>query len=307
MLVGRSVEDHLRAEGPEGIIEARDHPHVTDHGNKIQFRIALLQLQTDVVHRRLGVVEQDQLLHSESHQLAAQFRTDRAGSSRHHDRLAAEIRDDLVHRDLDLLTAKQVLDLDLADRLLHQLAGDHLVDGRGDQHLETVLRAMADQPLLLVLRLIVRREEHGVDVVAILKVFDVVVRLEIVDRIVGENMILEPLAIGQEAHDPVVGRVLEPSDQRHRLVSRAVDQHPFAVLAPDRLVLDQIIEHDHHQPHRQQQEEREQDVDHESQRRGRKPGLRIVRQHPEHIDEQQRILQRHGGDQFPHLAQRRGG
>lgn len=144
VLVGCRVEDHLRTVGAEGEVQTRDHANVADYGDELQIGEAILQLEADVVHRRLGVVEQHEFLDSERRQLAAQLRTDGPRRARNQDRLAAEVDDDLVHRDLDLFTSQQVLDPDLADCLTLHLAVDHLVDRGSDQHLEVAVRTIMD-------------------------------------------------------------------------------------------------------------------------------------------------------------------
>jgi len=98
------------------------------------------------VHRRLGIVEQDQLPDAERRQLAAQLRSDRTGSTRHQHGFVAEIVHDLAQRNLYLLASQQVFDLDVADTaLMRQFPVDDLVDRRGDQHLDTVRHAIFDQ------------------------------------------------------------------------------------------------------------------------------------------------------------------
>lgn len=144
VFVGCCVEDHLRTIGAEDEIQTRNHAYVADYGNELQIGVAILQLEADVVHRRLGVVEQHEFLDSERRQLAAQLRTDGPRRARNQDRLAAEVGDDLVHRDLDLFTSQQVLDPDLADCLTLHLAVDHLVDRGSDQHLEVAVRTIMD-------------------------------------------------------------------------------------------------------------------------------------------------------------------
>lgn len=199
VLVGCRMEDHLRTVGAEGVVQTRDHTHVADYGDELQIGEAVLQFETDVVHRCLGVVEEHELLDAERCQLPAQLRTDRTGGTRHHDRLAAEVGDDLVHRDLDLLTPQQILDLDLADGLPLYLAVDHLVDRGGDQHLQPAIRAEVDQPLLLLAGLTGVGKENGIDILVALQVSDILLRLEVVDRQVGQHVVFQRFAVGQEA------------------------------------------------------------------------------------------------------------
>ena len=263
VLVGGRVEDHLRTVGAEGVVQTRDHAHVADYGDELQIGEAVLQFETDVVHRGFGVVEEDELLDAERGQLPAQLRTDRTGGTRHHDRLAAEVGDDFVHRDLDLFAPQQVLDLDLADGLPLYLAVDHLVDRGGDQHLQPAIRAEADQPFLLLAGLTGVGEEDGVDVLALLQVLDILLRLEVVDRQVGQHVVLQRLAVGQEADHLVLLRVLQLGDERCPLVTGSVDEDPAAVEALLTAVLEQVVEDDHHDTHDDQGRKGQQHIEHQ--------------------------------------------
>ena len=257
------MEDHLRTVGAEGVVQTRDHAHIADYGDELQIGEAVLQFETDVVHRRFGVVEEDELLDAERGQLPAQLRTDRTGGTRHHDCLATEVGDDLVHRDLDLLAPQQVLDLDLADGLPLHLAVYHLVDRGGDQHLQPAIRAEVDQPLLLLAGLTGVGEEDGVDVLALLQVLDILLRLEVVDRQVGQHVVLQRLAVGQEADHLILLRVLQLGDERCPLVTGSVDEDPAAVEALLTAVLEQVVEDDHYDTHHDQGREGQQHVEHQ--------------------------------------------
>ena len=71
VLVGGGVEDDLRMVGAEGEVQTRNHAHVADYGDELQIGEAILQLEADVVHRGLGVVEQHELLDPERGKLPA--------------------------------------------------------------------------------------------------------------------------------------------------------------------------------------------------------------------------------------------
>ena len=146
VLVGRGMEYHLGPIGTEDEIQPFRNPHVADHGDEFQIGKTILHFEAYLVHRRLGVVEQDQLPDAERRQLAAQLRSDRTGSTRHQHGFVAEIVHNLAQRNLYLLASQQVFDLDVADTaLMRQFPVDDLVDRRGDQHLDAVRHAIFDQ------------------------------------------------------------------------------------------------------------------------------------------------------------------
>ena len=126
------MEDHLRPVGPESEIQARGHTDIADHRNEIQPRELLFQFEAEVVHRRFGIVEQDQAADPEAGELPAEFGADGAGAAGHQHHLALEIGLDGFQVDLDLLPAEQVLDLDLADMQLFRRIAGHLVHGGSD-------------------------------------------------------------------------------------------------------------------------------------------------------------------------------
>ena len=119
---------------------------------------------------------------AERSQLPAKLRADRTCGACNQDRLVFEIGDDLIHRDADLGTTQQVLDLDLSDRLLHDLAVDNLVDRRRDQDLNALFRTIPDQAFLFRLGVVVRGEKNAVDVVTVPEVFDAAFVFEVVNR-----------------------------------------------------------------------------------------------------------------------------
>ena len=115
------------------------------------------------MHRCLGIVVQEKLLHSETGQLAAQFAAYGSGRSGHKDGLSFAFVPDLVNIEADLLASQQVLDLDGPDLVLHYASSDHFVDGRREQYLHSVLGAEAYERILLKLGVGLRGEEYAVE------------------------------------------------------------------------------------------------------------------------------------------------
>ena len=57
MLIGGSVEHHLRLEVAECEIDARQLAHIADYGYKIEVGEASFEFEANLVHRSLGIVE----------------------------------------------------------------------------------------------------------------------------------------------------------------------------------------------------------------------------------------------------------
>ena len=73
MLVGRSMEDHLRSPFAEHIIKTRGKTDITDDRRELKFREIFLELEAEVVHRGLRIVEKHELPDSEACKLTAEF------------------------------------------------------------------------------------------------------------------------------------------------------------------------------------------------------------------------------------------
>ena len=67
-------------------------------------------------------------------------------------------------------------------------------------------------------------EENGVNILAVVQVLDILFGLEVVDREIGQHMILQCFAVGQETDDLILLRILELGHQRNALVAGSVDQ-----------------------------------------------------------------------------------
>ena len=65
------MEDHLRVELPEHVVQPGRYANVAYNRREAKLRITLLKLKAEVVHRCLGVVVQHELPHAERRQLAA--------------------------------------------------------------------------------------------------------------------------------------------------------------------------------------------------------------------------------------------
>ena len=86
------------------------------------------ELALHLVERRLGLVDEDEPLGAELHDLAAELRADRPAAAGHEHDAVADVRRDRLEVDLDLLAAEDVLDRDRPDLPREvDVAGDQLV------------------------------------------------------------------------------------------------------------------------------------------------------------------------------------
>ena len=258
MLVRRRVEHRLRPVRPEREIQPLRMPHIPDDRHEIQLREPLLQLQAEVVHRRLRVVKQDQPAYAESRQLPAQLAADGARGARDQYGLAVEIALDGVQADLDLLAPQQVLDLDFA-RPQDGLALDHFVHGGDDEALDPFLGGKADQMVFFVPGFFVSREEDGIDAVLDQGLFHPVFVPGTEDR-----QAFDRAAVGigvQEADDLVVGGILQAHDGGHALVGGAVDHDALVFVFLLDTAVEVLPDKDHQDADEDQGSEGRHDVD----------------------------------------------
>ena len=255
MLVGRGVEHHLRAELAEHVVQSRLLPHVSDHRDEVKVLVAFLELEAEVVHRGLAVVEQHELLRAERGELAAELRADRAGRSGHHHGLPAEVLDDRVHVEPDLVAAQKVLDLDLADGRLHDLAVDDLVDARRHEHLHLALLAVVHETLGLGLDRLFAGEEDGVHEETLAEEGDVGRALEVEYLDAADVLAAEPGAVVKVADHVVVRRAGKAGHGGDGLVVDTVHHHVLALPRRHDLLAQGIIGDDHSHAHHQQEDD----------------------------------------------------
>ena len=261
VLISRCVEHHRGAEITENHIHTLANAHIANYGHKLQLGETCLQLQANVVHRGLCRIEQNQSLDIERCDLAAQLATDRAGSSRHQHRLALQCRNDLGHIDIDLGTTQQILDLDLADHLAHNLAIDHLIDGRSHQHLDTQRLAIADQSVLLAMSAIAGREQYSIDRQAGRYTLQILRILKVVNLLLAHAIRTQLRAIGQATHNTIVCRILQSHNHRNRLIINSIDQNILHSAAGRNTRFKRIVEDQHHHSQHHECRQRQNHID----------------------------------------------
>ena len=254
VLVRRGMEDYLRVPLAEDIVQPRHLAHVANHRDEVELREAAFQLQPDVVHRGLRIVEEDELLDAECGQLAAELAADGAGCSGHHDDLALAFGLDLVDIETDLLAAEQVLDPDGADLVLHDASADDLVDGRCEEDLEAVVGTEADKAVLFGLGLGLGGEEDAVEREAVDQFLKpvlalVTVDMRFIDLVLGGQGVRD-----EESHHLIVRGILEAGDGGDGLLCDAVHEDALEVVLRFQLALVPVIHEDHREPERDEQE-----------------------------------------------------
>ena len=114
VLVGCCMKDNLRMESAENIIKSCRNPYVTDNRMELQCRVGFFKFKTEIVHRCLCIVKKNEFPDSERCKLTAKFRTYGTCRSCYHYGFSMEIRCNLIHRDFNLRTSEQVLNLNLS-------------------------------------------------------------------------------------------------------------------------------------------------------------------------------------------------
>ncbi|MPM54248.1 hypothetical protein SDC9_101023 [bioreactor metagenome] len=82
--------------------------------------------------------------------MAAEFATDATGCSRNQHHLTGELRNHLLHVDVDFVAPQQVFNAKFRDTTVHQLAVLEFVHGRQHQHAYLGFGAIAHQTILLI-------------------------------------------------------------------------------------------------------------------------------------------------------------
>ena len=119
MLVGRSVEHHLRVvhlkhfPHSDGVFHiGNDKSHPVTHFLEIR---GVVHLELEVVHRRLGLVEHDEFGRVVMHYLTANLATDGACGTRHKHHLALDFANHIALTQYDRFASQKVLNLDVLD------------------------------------------------------------------------------------------------------------------------------------------------------------------------------------------------
>ena len=136
---------------------------VPDHRDRFHPGETAVHLQAEVVHRGFRIVEKDELLHAEAGELAAELAADGAGGACHEYRPVFTELPDTFDVEPYLLASEKVLDLDLADIVFHDPPADDLIDGRGDQDLDPIVRAELDERILFLLGFFLRCKQNAIE------------------------------------------------------------------------------------------------------------------------------------------------
>ena len=204
MFVCGCVEDDLGSPFAEDIVQTGRQADITDDRRELELRELFFEFEADVVHRGLGVVEEDEFLDSETCKLAAEFGSDGSCCSCDEDGLAAEVLYDFVHGDLDFLTHQEVFDLDVTD-VVYWLSVHHFVHRRGEEELDAVVDGVSDDAVFLLAGLFFCGEEDGLGSGSDDHTTELFFIADIIDLLLGDDVIHVGVAELDEAHDVMSG------------------------------------------------------------------------------------------------------
>ena len=261
MFVGRRMEDYLRTPFAEGIVQTGSQANVTDDRHELQFRELFFKLETKVVHRSLGIVEEDEFLDPEGGKLAAEFGPDGSGCSCHHYGPVSKITDNLIHGDADFRTHEQVLDLDVTDNMGGP-AIHHLIHRRCKQKLYAELHRISDDPVPFLTGICFRGKEQRLHIESFDHTFVLLLRAHIIDLLLRNHMIDLAVAELNETHYVVVRRVLETAQKGDGLDVYTIDQDIMVlslIVHPDH---DEIIDKQHGYPQKEKESEGQEEIGH---------------------------------------------
>ena len=162
MLVGSGMEHHLRLIGTHQPLQAGYHPDIANNRSELHIGIGIFELQTDIVHRGLRHIEEQQFLQAEGTELAADLAADGSGSSGYEHGLALKLVFDILHIDLDLVTAQQVFNAHLRQTGRTDLAVADLFGLGQQQQADLGFLTITDQPLLLGFHILTVLEQQGI-------------------------------------------------------------------------------------------------------------------------------------------------
>ena len=202
MLVSCRMKYNVRLETPECIIKPGPQTHISYDRNEIQGGESILQLKPQVVHRSLGVVEQDELGDTECSKLTAKLGTYRPGSTGHHNRLSCKAGLDFRHGHHYLITPQEVLDFHFTDARATVLS--NLAHFRKVQNLESEAVAILDKPLVFKAGVFLTGEQYSCNGQAQRKTVQVFLVFEIIDRLIGKLGVLERRIGRNDTYEVVV-------------------------------------------------------------------------------------------------------
>ena len=296
VFIGGRVEHHLRMPGAEGVIQPLGMADIPDERHEMEGGIFLGQVQPEVVHGRLAVVVEDNLLGAEIGQLPYQFRADGARRARHHHHLAGEEGPDLTQGDGNLRPPQQVFHLHGAGMQQRLPFGD-LVHVGDDERLDAPLGAVGQQAIGLGLQVAVVGEDDAANLV----VPDDAVQAPVVGEAKHRQALHQVGAAEagralQEAAHVITERPLQALDHGHALVGDSVHQDLLLAAAPLEPTAHEVVGQDHGHPHAQQEDGREDHVHDDDDKED--PGIGVAQGHHQ---QQRQALSHHRHGERDHV------
>ena len=148
--MGRRVEHHVRLILGEDLHDPPGVPDGADQNHQVQLRMLALQLLLDLIGVILINIEDNELPGRVVRQLAGDLRTNASAAAGDHQDLSSQVVEDLVHVDLDGVTAQQVLHRHISQGADGHLTADQLIHAGNALDLTASLLAdIQDIPPLL--------------------------------------------------------------------------------------------------------------------------------------------------------------
>lgn len=264
MLIGRSMENGLRTVFAHHVVDPGGYAHIANDRHDIDFRIIILDLEADVVHRGLGYVEEHQTFQTEGTKLAAEFAADGAGSSGNEHHLALKFVDDVLHIYPDFRTPEQILDAHLGQTAHHGLTGIAHTTGRGQlEHLHMTALAKTHQTVALQIKMFATGEQNGMDVFVGNQLAEIFLALD-----GKEGMVAKPqghLVAKTEIPDNAVGtrQAFEQIDTQGLVGLVAhIDEHQTQGIVAIGATTEQAVKVDDRRTENQQKTERQTEIEH---------------------------------------------
>ncbi len=250
VLVGSGVEDVLGTMLAEDLLHVGRIADGAYDGPARDIGMMAGHIEADVVHRRLGLVDEDKFGRSELSDLANHLAADTAGSTGDEDALATQHGTDGIEVDLNLVARQKVLDVDLVELLMTKLGMTVPRLGRRHHHdLDASLGEEGDELVMLAELLGTRRryEEHtGAETIHVTDELGI----GRIDVGTHQEAALHLGFVAHEALDQIAERMLTA----HRLgdsnttLANAVNEDTFSVLGLVATV-EQILDKNAHTPH----------------------------------------------------------
>ena len=259
VLVRGRVEDHVRPVPAEHVLDPPAVTHVRHHRLQRQPGVRPPQFPVNVEQIVLRLVQDHEFLRLERHDLAAQFRTDRAPAARHQDDLVRQEVPDVLDVEADGLAAEDVVDVHLAQARHVRPPADEVGDARHDAEDEFVALRDLDDPPQFRPRRLRNRDDQFFGLLPLRDLGQLVDASQHRHAVDPASALLRILV--HEPHDvvPLNRQAIQFPQHALARVARADDQRPRQARRTHRPRT--LPHHPHHEPQAAHQRDRRRPVD----------------------------------------------